>query len=262
MSFTDIGVSPPPPAHYFCNVSLPTPYFETVRFPHPIFVTSCAGAQRRNPVLEMDVCAGALHRLLQQPHVSRNSKPLPSATQLGVSRSKHARGQVWLHCYTRPQPPTPNPQPPTLNPQPPTPIPKPPTPRVVIRQVRVVSGGCRGPPAVDGSPCYASLQDAPSQSKEAFGPSKQWKFSGAGAGTYWGALGSFYPEQGHRIVMPRWGECARACSSAFKPEAFNLQYVLTMCFTNTRAFFRAQILCAGPTPHFDPKFKIWNPTTS
>jgi hypothetical protein len=76
--------------------------------------------------------------------------------------------------------------------------------RVIVRQVRVTSGGCRGPRLSGGTPCYASISDAPSLSQDAFGPNKRWKFSAVGQGSYWGASGSFYPEQGHRIILPRW----------------------------------------------------------
>lgn len=75
--------------------------------------------------------------------------------------------------------------------------------RVIVRQVRVTSGGCRGPRLSGGTPCYASISDAPSLSQDAFGPNKRWKFSAVGQGSYWGASGSFYPEQGHRIILPR-----------------------------------------------------------
>ena len=75
--------------------------------------------------------------------------------------------------------------------------------RVIVRQVRVASGGCRGLRLADGSPCFASVDDAPSINQEPFGPDKRWKFSRVGQGTHWGALGSFYSEQGHRIFMPR-----------------------------------------------------------
>ncbi len=75
--------------------------------------------------------------------------------------------------------------------------------RVIIRQVRVTSGGCRGISPSDVSACFASVGDAPSLSREAFGPDKRWKFSPVGQGSYWGTSGSLYSEQGHRIVMPR-----------------------------------------------------------
>ncbi len=112
-----------------------------------------------------------------------------------------------------------------------------------MRQVRVTSGGCRGPSTSDGSPCYASFEDAPAISTQAFGPDNRWEFSNAGRGSHWGSTGILYPEQGHRAFMPR---CISniTCNSLFVLKHTCTQY------------------CPVPTTVFAPKYNTWKITDS